>query len=137
MPSKKTPFILWAIKLIAAGIMLQTLYFKFSASEESVFIFSTLGIEPRGRILTGILELIASVLILMPRYTFWGSSLGTGLMAGAIFSHLTKLGITIKNDNGLLFMYACAVFISCLILSYRYKNQALKIFQSKSNKSTL
>jgi len=89
----------WVLRIIAALIMLQTLYFKFSGAEESVYIFSQLGMEPWGRIGTGILELIASILILYPRTTFFGSVLAIGLMSGAIVAHLTKLGITVKNDN--------------------------------------
>jgi uncharacterized membrane protein YphA (DoxX/SURF4 family) len=98
--------------------MLQTLYFKFSASEESVYIFSTLKMEPWGRIGIGIFELIASVLILIPKTTFWGALLAMGLMAGAILSHFTKLGIVVKDDGGQLFFYALAVFICSAIVAY-------------------
>jgi uncharacterized membrane protein YphA (DoxX/SURF4 family) len=113
----------WALRLIAAFIMLQTLYFKFSGSEESVFIFSELGIEPWGRIGTGVMELIASVLILYPRTTAFGALLGLGLMAGAIFSHLAKLGIEVKGDGGQLFAYALIVFISSLLLIFIHRKQ--------------
>src|SRR2546423_5232454 len=90
---------IWVLRLLAAVIMLQTLYFKFSGAEESIYIFSTLGIEPWGRIGIGILELIASVLILFPRTTGIGALLGIGLMSGAIFFHLTKLGLVVMNDG--------------------------------------
>ena len=103
---------IWVLRLLAAVIMLQTLYFKFSAAEESVYIFSTLGMEPWGRIGTGVFELIASVLILFPRTTVYGALLGIGLMAGALFFHLTKLDIVVMNDGGQLFIYALLVFIS-------------------------
>ncbi len=83
----------WILRLVAAIIMLQTLFFKFTGAEESVYIFSQLGLEPWGRIGTGILELIASILILHPSTTFFGSVLAVGLMTGAIVTHLTKLGI--------------------------------------------
>jgi uncharacterized membrane protein YphA (DoxX/SURF4 family) len=107
---------IWILKIVAALIMLQTLYFKFSGAEESVYIFSALGMEPWGRIGSGVLELIASILILYPRTTAIGALLGAGLMSGAVFFHLTKLGIAVRGDGGQLFIYAMLVLISCLIL---------------------
>ena len=92
---KNTLFI-WIIKLVAVIILLQTLYFKFTAAPESVYIFSTLGIEPFGRIGSGIVELIASILILIPRTTLLGAVLGFATMLGAIFSHIFVLGIEIQ-----------------------------------------
>lgn len=109
---------LWALKLLAAFIMLQTLWFKFTGAEESVYIFSSLGMEPWGRIGTGIFELIASVLILYPRTTVIGAALGAGLMSGALFFHLTKLGIAVKGDGGQLFVYALLVFFACIALLF-------------------
>ena len=88
---------LWILRIIAALIMLQTLYFKFSGAEESIYIFSKLGMEPWGRIGTGVFELVASVLILFPKTTAIGALLATGLMGGAILFHLTKLGISSKR----------------------------------------
>src|SRR6188472_2734345 len=105
--------ILWILRLLAAAIMLQTLFFKFTAAPESIYIFSTLGMEPWGRIGTGTMELIASVLILIPATTGIGALLGIGLMGGAIFFHLTKLGLVVQGDGGQLFIYALLVFISC------------------------
>jgi hypothetical protein len=101
--------------------MLQTLFYKFSASEESVYIFSSLGMEPWGRIGSGVMELIASLLLLYPRTTFIGAALGLGLMAGAIFFHLTKLGIVVLGDGGLLFFYALLTFTCCAILLFLNK----------------
>ena len=126
--------ILWILRLVAAIIMLQTLFFKFTAAPESVYIFSTLGIEPWGRIGTGILELIASILILYPRTTGFGAVLATGLMAGALLSHLTKLGIVVQDDGGLLFMYALLVFVSSAVLAWVYRTQVLRsLFKPKSS----
>ena len=88
----------WIAASIAAVIMLQTLYFKFSAAPESVYIFSTLGLEPWGRIGSGVGELIASVLILIPSLRWSGALLGLGIISGAIFAHLTKLGIRINAE---------------------------------------
>ena len=117
----------WTLKLIAAIIMLQTLYFKFTGAEESVYIFSKLGMEPWGRIGTGVLELLASVLILYPRTTHFGAILALGLMGGAIFFHLTKLGLAVKGDHGQLFIYALLVFISSGILAFMNRAKILAI----------
>jgi len=115
----------WVLRILAALIMLQTLYFKFSGAEESVYIFSQLGMEPWGRIGTGIFELIASILILYPRTTFLGSVLATGLMLGAISAHFLKLGIVVKDDGGQLFIYALIVLVSSIILAVIYRNDGI------------
>lgn len=109
---------IWIVKIIAALIMLQTLYFKFTGADESIYIFSRLGMEPWGRIGTGVLELIASTLILYPRTTVIGALLGAGLMSGAVFFHLTKLGISVQGDGGQLFIYALLVMLSCSLLLF-------------------
>jgi uncharacterized membrane protein YphA (DoxX/SURF4 family) len=116
----------WVLRLLAAIIMLQTLFFKFTASDESVYIFSTIGIEPWGRIGSGIVELIASVLILFPKTTWLGALLGAGVMSGAIFFHLTRLGLVVKDDGGQLFIYALLVFFSCASLLIIYRNNLLQ-----------
>lgn len=109
---------IWALKLIAAFIMLQTLYFKFTAAPESVYIFTQIGMEPVGRIGIGIMELIASILILIPATTVFGAILGVGLMSGAIFFHISKLGINVMDDGGQLFIYAVIVLLCSLILAF-------------------
>src|SRR5215210_7147099 len=113
----------WFLRLLAAIIMLQTLFFKFSGAEESVYIFTKLGIEPWGRIGTGVIELIASFLILNPRTTGAGAVLGAGVMAGALLAHISVLGIQVMNDSGQLFVYALLVFFSCAFLVIFHKNQ--------------
>jgi len=113
---------IWVLRLLAALILLQTLYFKFSAAPESIYIFSKLGMEPWGRIGTGILELIAGILLLIPGTTVFGALLAIGLMTGAIFFHLTKLGISVQNDGGQLFIYALFVFVSCIALVIIHRN---------------
>ncbi len=120
----KNPIFIWIIKLTAVVILLQTLYFKFTGAEESIYIFTTLGIEPYGRIGSGIVELIACILILIPRTTFYGAMIGAGTMFGAIASHLLFLGVIVKNDGGTLFILAIITFICCLVLIY---NQIHKI----------
>ncbi|HEV8506272.1 MAG TPA: DoxX family protein [Chitinophagaceae bacterium] len=116
---------IWILRLLAAVILLQTLYFKFSAAPESIYIFSKLGMEPWGRIATGILELIAGILLLIPATTVFGALLAIGLMAGAIFFHITKLGIRVQNDGGQLFIYALLVFVSSVALVIIYRNDLI------------
>ena len=121
---------LWTLRIIAAIIMLQTLFFKFTAADESVYIFSKLGMEPWGRIGTGVLELIASGLILFPKTTALGAILAIGLMGGAIFFHLTRLGLVVQNDGGQLFIYGLIVFVSSAVLLVAHKND-LSIYLKK------
>lgn len=111
MSNQTMKIIDWSARILAAVIMLQTLFFKFTGAEESVYIFSQLGAEPVGRIGVGVLELIASVLLLTPRYVWLGAILGIGLMAGAIMGHLTVLGIDVMGDGGYLFFLAVVVLI--------------------------
>lgn len=117
----KTNIFSWLLRITAAAIFLQTLFFKFTASEESVYIFSTLGMEPFGRIGSGVAELIAAILLLVPRTTVYGALLGLGIMAGAIASHVFVLGIEVKADGGLLFVLAVVSFVCCAILAYLNK----------------
>jgi len=105
----------WVLRLAAAGILLQTHFFKFTAAPESVYIFTRVGPEPSGRIGSEMGELIAALLILYPRLTWLGSTIAIGVMAGAILSHLTLLGIEVQGDNGLLFALAVAVFVAAAI----------------------
>ena len=113
----------WLLQLLAAVILLQTLFFKFTGAEESVYIFSTLGMEPVGRIGSGVLELIAAVLLVVPSTVTAGAVLAMGLMAGAIVSHLTILGIEVKGDGGLLFGLALTVFVASAIVLYLRREQ--------------
>lgn len=124
---------IWVLRSVPALIMMQTLFFKFTASEESVYLFTQLGMEPWGRIGTGVLELIASVLILWPRTTHFGAIISVGLMSGAVFFHLTKLGIEIQGDGGLLFAYAIIVMISCLLLIFFYRKNIIKLIPFLNN----
>ena len=101
----------WLLRIAAAIILLQTLFFKFTAAPESVYIFTKVGAEPWGRIGSGVIELIAAILILTPRFTWLGSLLAMGVMAGAVLSHLTILGIEVQGDKGLLFALALTVFV--------------------------
>ena len=120
--NRTTKIISWAARIIAAVILLQTLFFKFTAHPDSVLLFTTLGMEPWGRIGTGIAELIVSGLLLMPR-TAWLGALGSlGVVSGAIFFHMTKLGIVFNNDGGTLFTLAVIVFVASAVALYLHRN---------------
>ena len=108
---KISTILYWAARIVAAVIMVQTLYFKFSGAEESVYIFSAVGMEPWGRIGVGVMELVASVLILRTSTSWLGAGLGLGLMAGAMGMYLFMLGIEVKGDGGQLFLYAVIVAV--------------------------
>ncbi len=114
------------LQLLAAIIMVQTLYFKFTAAPESVYIFSQIGLEPYGRIGIGILELMASILLFVPRATWLGALLGVGLMMGAIQFHVTTLGVEVQNDGGKLFVMALITFCSCVGVLYLEKQNIQK-----------
>lgn len=128
--SKK--IISWLLRICAAVLLLQTLFFKFTGAEESVYIFSQLGVEPWGRIATGCMELIAAILLLIPSTIVPGALLTVGIMAGAIAAHFLKIGIVVQNDGGLLFVYACIVLLSAVILLILNKKQ-LVMFKQKLN----
>ena len=113
----------WLLQLIVAGILLQTLFFKFTAADESVYIFTAVGqflgvggIEPWGRIASGIVELAAAILLLVPATASLGAILTIGVMAGAMVSHLFILGIAVQGDGGLLFGLALAAFAGSLVV---------------------
>ena len=111
----------WILRIAAAVILLQTLYFKFTGQPESVYIFTQLGAEPWGRYGSGVAELVAAVLLLTPKYTWMGAGLAMGTMAGAILSHLGKLGIDVQCDGGQLFGLAIVVFLCSAILLYLHR----------------
>jgi uncharacterized membrane protein YphA (DoxX/SURF4 family) len=116
-----SPKWLWILRIIPALIMLQTLFFKFTAADESVYIFTALGVEPWGRIGTGIAELFASILILIPATTAIGALIAIGIMSGALLSHVFVLGIAVRGDGGQLFLYALITWVCALILLGLYK----------------
>jgi putative oxidoreductase len=113
------------LRLVAAIIMLQTLYFKFTGQPESIYIFSQVGMEPWGRIGTGVAELVASVLLLIPATVALGAVLAIGIMLGAVVTHLFVLGIEVQGDGGQLFLYALVVLIASVILLVMHKGQVI------------
>jgi putative oxidoreductase len=125
----------WLFRIVAALILLQTLYFKFSGQPESVELFTKLGVEPYGRIGAGIMELLAAILLLVPRTSFIGAVVGLGIISGALMSHFTLIGIESNGDGGQLFILALIVFISCIMIASIERKQGralLKRFQRKS-----
>jgi uncharacterized membrane protein YphA (DoxX/SURF4 family) len=119
---KTQTILFWIARIVVAIILLQTLFFKFTGAQESVELFTKLGAEPWGRIGTGVIELIASALILIPATVWLGSVLAVGLMAGAIASHILVIGV-MRNDGGQLFLYAVIVFVCALFSFWRSKSQ--------------
>lgn len=111
------------LRIAIAVILIQTLRFKFTGDEVSVYIFETVGLEPVGRIGIGVLELIAGLLILIPKTVWAGALLSLGLMSGAIFMHLTQLGIEVKGDGGVLFGTAIATFLLSAVVLFFYKKE--------------
>ena len=113
--------ILLGLRIIIAIILIQTLRFKFTAHPDSVYIFEQVGLEPFGRIGIGVLECIAGILLLIPKTVWAGALLTIGVISGAIFLHLTKLGIEVNNDGGILFFTAVTIFMLSVIVLYFYK----------------
>lgn len=133
-----TRIIDWISRIAIAVILLQTLYFKFTGHPESVALFSKLGVEPWGRIGTGVIELVTGILILIPATAFIGAALSLGVMTGAIASHLLVIGIESDNDGGQLFMLAIIVFaLSAIVLFMRRQELATwvrRISQGKTHR---
>jgi len=134
-----TPLLIlsWICRIVAAVILLQTLFFKFTAAPESVYIFTKLGtfvhsyfpsasiaaVEVSARIGSGIMELIAAVLLLTPRFVWAGAILAIAATGGAIVSHLTFLGIEVQGDKGLLFALAVIVVSTSAIALFLHRKQ--------------
>lgn len=116
MESKALVVVSWVCQVVAALILLQTLFFKFTGAEESKYIFTVMDMEPWGRYASGVAELIAAVLLLIPATAPIGAAMAMGVMVGAIGSHLTKLGIVVKDDGGLLFALALTVFLTSTVV---------------------
>lgn len=115
----------WALRILIAGILLQTLFFKFTVAPESIYIFEKTGLGTPGRIGSGIVELCASILLLFPSFKAYGALLALATMSGALFFHLTSLGIDVMDDGGQLFYLACVVWAGSLYLVIKYRNEWL------------
>jgi len=106
----------WTAQIVVAAILGQTLFFKFTGAPESIYIFETLGMEPWGRLGSGLAELVAVVLLLVPATPAWGALVALGVIVGAIGAHLGPLGLEVQGDGGLLFGLACVVFAGSLVV---------------------
>jgi putative oxidoreductase len=124
-----TKKIILFLRLVAAAILLQTLYFKFTGAPESKFIFSTLGIEPWGRWFAGLSELVASLLLLVPATQIIGALAAAGIMAGALVSHIFILGIVVQDDGGTLFILALIVLIVSNLIIYLNRQQIPELIE--------
>ena len=121
--TKPQRIVSWLCRVTAAVILLQTLFFKFTGAPESVYIFTKVGMEPWGRYGSGVVELIAAILLLSRCHCWLGALLGLGVMGGAIMSHLTKLGIVVQDDGGLLFTLALTVAVTSTVTAFLHRNQ--------------
>jgi putative oxidoreductase len=130
-------YISWALRLTVAIILLQTLYFKFTAHPDSVHIFSALGVEPYGRIGLGIVELITAILILIPRTSVYGMLNSLGIITGAIVSHFWVIGVSANGDGGKLFLLAIAVFISSAAYLMFHRNEVSVLITKLRRKKQL
>ncbi|MEM7219595.1 MAG: hypothetical protein AAF515_14600 [Pseudomonadota bacterium] len=128
----------WILAIFVAFVFVQSLFFKFTGSEETVIIFNTIGewmagipllswlsgaFASVGGYVVGFVELIAAILILIPKTRIRGAAVGICVISGAIFFHLfTPLGVDRvvdaagNTDGGVLFYMACGVWVSCLLL---------------------
>jgi putative oxidoreductase len=111
----------WAVQILVAVILAQTLFFKFTYASETQVIFANRGGRPAATAL-GVIELICAILLLTPRGSALGALVSLAVTSGAIFTHLTSLGIQIvdpstgQGDHGLLFGLAITVAAGSLIV---------------------
>lgn len=124
-------FLSWVLRILAAMILTQSLIYKFGAHPDSVMLFSTLGVEPIGRIALGVLELVVAILILNPKTTLLGALLGVMIMTGALGAHIFQIGIVFNNDGGKLFSLAMVCFLACLGQVLILKNQLISFIKKR------
>jgi putative oxidoreductase len=134
MNTKIKKYFTLALRVLIAIIYVQTLYYKFTAHPESVYIFSKLGLEPFGRIGLGITELITALLIVLPGTMIYGSVLSVGIISGAVFAHLFILGIEVEGDGGKLFYLALTVLIASILLLFLNKTLLIEKLNAIKNK---
>src|SRR6266704_555876 len=119
--TKSERVVSWCCRVVAAVILAQTLFFKFTGAEESIYIFTKVGLEPWGRYGSGVAELIAAILLLTPRFAWAGALLALVVITGALISHLTVLGIIVQDDGGLLFLLAITVFFCSALTAWLHR----------------
>jgi uncharacterized membrane protein YphA (DoxX/SURF4 family) len=121
-------FLFWALRIVPAFLLAQTLFFKFTGAPESVFIFSSIGAEPYGRIGSGIFEGIAAILLVIPATSWLGALLALGVMAGALVTHLFVIGIEVLGDHGQLFAYAVIISVASAVIALQNFDKIKKTF---------
>jgi uncharacterized membrane protein YphA (DoxX/SURF4 family) len=121
--SKTERIVSWLCRIVAAVVLAQTLFFKFTGASESIYIFTKIGFEPWGRYGSGVAEFIATILLLTPRFAWAGALLALGVISGALVSHLMVLGIVVQNDGGLLFGLAVTVFVTSSVTAFLHRRQ--------------
>ena len=121
--SRTERIVSWACRIVAAVILVQTLFFKFTGAGESIYIFTKVGLEPWGRYGSGAAELVTTILLLTPRFAWVGALLALGVISGALVSHLTVLGIVVQNDGGLLFGLAITVLVTSAVTAFLHRRQ--------------
>ncbi len=116
--SKTQTYVSWGAQIVAAGILAMVMVPKFAGAQEAIDTFTTLGVEPWGRYVTAIVEVVAVVLLLVPQLGLHaiGALVATALMVGALFSHASKLGFS--GDAGSMAGMAIVVLIASLIVLY-------------------
>ena len=127
--SRTERIVSWICRIVAAVILAQTLFFKFTGAEESIYIFTKIGLEPWGRYGSGVAELLAVGLLLTPRFAWAGALLALGVISGALVGHLTVLGIVVKDDGGLLFGLAVTVFATGVVIVFLHRRQISVVSQ--------
>ena len=132
-PGRVARVVSWLLRGLVALILLQTLFFKFRGAAESRWIFETLGVEPWGRIGSGVVELLAAILILLPRTVWLGAALALGTIVGAILSHLFILGLEVQGDGGLLFALACVVAVASATVLFLHRDGWLPLLRVARN----
>lgn len=132
-PNKLTSakYLSWGLRILAALILIQSLIYKFGGHPDSVMLFTTLGVEPIGRMSLGVIEFIVAILILIPKTTLLGAIAGVMIMIGALATHIFQIGIIFNNDGGKLFGLAFVCFLACLGQVIIFKNQLISFIKRR------
>jgi putative oxidoreductase len=83
---------LWILQIGAAGMFLMVGFFKLSGDPRMVGLFDAIGLGQWFRYVTGSLEVLGALLLLIPRLSGLGALLLMGVMLGAVPTHLFVVG---------------------------------------------
>jgi len=98
---KNKGILLGSLQIVSAVILLFAGVTKFLATEGNVFIFTELDMEPTGRIIIGLIETAAALMLMTKNYAAMGALFGLGTMCGAVIAHVSILGFNVQGDQGL------------------------------------